>query len=112
MGFGKEIKRLREEANISVQKLAEKIGVDAERWRKWEAKDLTPRLEDTAAIEAFFGMDLNAITGLESIKKFLIVPRESKEPSNTDVNEPEAYYSPVNGLNVENITLRVLADLA
>jgi len=40
MGFGNNLKRLREEAGLSVQKIADKIGVDAGRWRKWEEKDL------------------------------------------------------------------------
>ena len=73
MAFGAEIKRLREDARISVQKIADKIGVDAGRWRKWEEKDLTPREEDVLKIESFFGMDIGKIIALKSIKKFLNV---------------------------------------
>ena len=39
MGFGIEIKRLREDGGFSAQKLADAIGIDAERLRKWEQKD-------------------------------------------------------------------------
>ena len=81
MAFGKDIKKLREEAPISVQKLADLIGVDADRWRKWEQKDLDPRLEDTQLIEAFFGMTLNQIRKLTSIKKFLKVPNKHPQPA-------------------------------
>lgn len=74
MSFGKEMKRLREEANMSVQKIADMIGVNADRWRKWEEKDLKPRMEDGIIIEAFFGMGIRDLTKLESIKEFLKVP--------------------------------------
>jgi len=79
MAFGSELKRLRENAKISVQKIADKIDVDADRWRKWEEKDLTPRIEDATKIENFFGMPLEDIMKLKSIKKFLIVPHENLE---------------------------------
>lgn len=84
MPFGAEIKRLREDAKISVDKLAAKIGVNAGRWRKWEEKDLNPRIEDCTKIEAYFKMDLEQIMKLPSIKKFLIVPHEKTEAQ--DVN--------------------------
>lgn len=84
MSFGSEIKRLRQDARISVQKIADLIGVDAERWRKWEDKNLTPRMEDTAIIENFFGMPLNKIGKLLSIKEFLNVPREVKQVPKKD----------------------------
>jgi len=74
VGFGGDIKKLREGAGISVQKLADKIGVNADRLRKWEEKDLTPRFDDAQTIEAFFGMDLAKISQLKSIKEFIIVP--------------------------------------
>ena len=84
MAFGAEIKRLREDARISVKKLADKIGVNADRWRKWEEKDLTPRIEDAEIIEGFFGMDLSKIVKLPSIKEFLIVPREKNQVPNIE----------------------------
>jgi hypothetical protein len=48
MAFGAEIKKLREDAGISVDKLTALIGVKAGRWRKWEEKDFDPRDEDRA----------------------------------------------------------------
>lgn len=73
MGFGKELKRLRESAKISVQKLADKIGVDADRMRKWEQLDYEPRHEDVVKIELFFGMPIASISRLHSIGDFLKV---------------------------------------
>jgi transcriptional regulator with XRE-family HTH domain len=73
MGFGKELKRLRESAKISVQKLADKIGVDADRMRKWEQLDYEPRHEDVVKIELFFGMPLASVSGLHSLGDFLKV---------------------------------------
>lgn len=86
MAFGKEIKRLREDVPISVEKITDKIGVDAERWRKWEQKDSTPRTEDVQKIESFFGLTLAQIMKLTSIKKFLNVPRGSKAVNENDLN--------------------------
>lgn len=80
MGFGKEIRRLRIEANkISVDKIAGKVGVDAGRWRKWEEKDLTPRQEDATKLEEFFEMSLDQLMQQKSIKKFLSVPNSGNE---------------------------------
>lgn len=84
MGFGKEIKRLREDAGISVAKLAKIIGVNQGRLSKWEEKDFTPRFDDATIIEAFFGMSIAEICQLKSIKKFLIVPRGT---SGTNAND-------------------------
>lgn len=77
MAFGADIKRLREESRISAQKLADLIGIDAERLRKWEQKDLSPRDQDTKKIEKFFGISLEEIGKLHSIKKFLKVPNDA-----------------------------------
>lgn len=65
MGFGIEIKRLREDAGYSAQKLADAIGIDAERLRKWEQKDFDPRDDDREKIETYFGTSLELIMKLE-----------------------------------------------
>lgn len=78
MAFGFEIKRLRSKSNISAQKLADLIGIDADRLRKWEEKDFDPRDEDTVKIEQFFGMSLRDIVNLESIKEFTKVPNQNQ----------------------------------
>lgn len=80
MGFGISIKKLREDAGISVEKLTGKIGVKATRWRKWEEKDLRPRDQDQQKIEAFFKLTLDEITALSSIRDFLNV-QKSEDPS-------------------------------
>lgn len=74
MGFGFTIKKLREDAGISVEKLTGLIGVKATRWRKWEEKDLNPRDDDQRRIEDFFKTDIEKVVTLKSIKEFLDVP--------------------------------------
>lgn len=74
MGVGKELKRLREEVPISAEKISTRIGVKADRWRKWEELDQKPRTEDTILIEKFFKMTIPELIKQKSIKKFLIVP--------------------------------------
>lgn len=103
MGFGKEIKRLREEAKISVQKLSDMIGLDnggADRWRLWERKDFSPKDEDTRLIEAFFKMSIKEIERLQSIKKFLNVPHGNQ------LGEPNIPY----GLSHTEKLIRVLEE--
>lgn len=103
MGFGKEIKRLREDAKISVQKLSDMIGLDsggADRWRLWERKDFSPKDEDTRLIEAFFKMSIKEIEKLQSIKKFLNVPRGNR------LEEPDMPY----GLSHTEKLIRVLEE--
>lgn len=90
MGIGKELKRLREEVPISVDKIAKQIGVKPERWRKWEELDQKPRTDDTLIIEKFFGKDLAEIIELKSIKQFINVPHGTNWNSgrNSDLNIP------------------------
>lgn len=84
MGFGKELKRLREDSGMSARQLAEKIGVDAERLRKWELKDLTPRYEDRSIIEAFFKMTLEEFEKLKKIPELPNVPKETHDQDFTE----------------------------
>ncbi|HTE31658.1 MAG TPA: helix-turn-helix transcriptional regulator [Chryseolinea sp.] len=81
MAFGLIIKKLRLDVPISVDKLAEKVGVNAGRWRKWEEKDLNPRHDDALKIEEFFHMDIQKVQELKSIKEFLKVPHETGSKS-------------------------------
>lgn len=97
MAFGMAIKKLREDARISVEKLAGRIGVSADRWRKWEEKDFDPRDEDQALIESFFGLSLKHIERLSSIKDFLKGPSQLPETSKAEV---------------EPTTMQILAALA
>lgn len=69
MSVGVELKRIRtENGNISVQKLATRIGVDPERWRKWETKNLNPREDDQTKIEQFFGVPMADLFKIHKIK--------------------------------------------
>lgn len=71
---------MREDVPISAQKLADLIGINANRLRKWEEKDMNPRTEDVNLIEEFFGLEMKKILELTSIKKFVKVPNTLSEP--------------------------------
>lgn len=66
MPAGKEIKRLREEKNVSAEKLAELIGVKPERLRKWESRDVDPRELDKIKVEQYFGVTLDELGNLSN----------------------------------------------
>ena len=73
MSFGKEIKRIRDASGVSASRLADLIGIPADRLRKWESKDFDPRLEDRQKIEHFFKMEMDNILELERIPKTLLL---------------------------------------
>jgi transcriptional regulator with XRE-family HTH domain len=65
MAAGKEIKRLR--GNISTQKIAGLIGIDVERLRKWEQRDVDPKdIKDIKQIEWYFGCKVEDLTKLDN----------------------------------------------
>lgn len=78
MAFGRHIRLLREKKNISAQKIADYLGVDASRLRKWEEKDLNPRDEDTKKIELAFGIPMASIMKLKELPEFQTVPIENE----------------------------------
>lgn len=72
MAAGKEIKRLR--GNVSAAKAANLIGVDPERLRKWEERNVDPKdVGDISAVEAYFGCTLKE---LEQLDNFQFSPKE------------------------------------
>ena len=70
---------MRDGINLSAQKLADLIGIDAERLRKWEQKDLNPRDEDVARIEQYFGLPLEEIMQLEHLRAASLAPRATTD---------------------------------
>jgi phage repressor protein C with HTH and peptisase S24 domain len=87
MGFGTEIKRLRNDAKVSANKLANLIGIDSERLRKWEQRDIEPKFEDRIKIEKFFGKTLELICKLDKIPSELLL-------ENTNIaQEPAVSYT-------------------
>jgi phage repressor protein C with HTH and peptisase S24 domain len=80
MGTGKEIRRLRLNSRLSAEKAAKLIGVDADRLRKWEAKDLEPRKDDADSIEKFFGVSIDKLPELKAFNFFQNVPNQANEP--------------------------------
>lgn len=75
MPAGEHLKRLREKANISVAKAADLVGVDADRWRKWEQRNADPKDSgDTNKILTFF--QISEIGDLCRLENFQFVPNK------------------------------------
>lgn len=102
MAAGAEIKRLR--GNISAQQAASLIGVDVERLRKWEQRDVDPKDSgDIQKVEAFFK---TSVSKLKTLETFQFFPRETK--TNEASKEPPDY----NERSLTNLTEsnKVLAE--
>lgn len=86
MAAGKEIKRLR--GNVSAAKAANLMGVDPERLRKWEERNVDPKdVGDINAVESFFGCTLK---DLETLDNFQFSPKEKvpvKAPQDEDLKK-------------------------
>lgn len=92
MAFGKEIKRLRNAVKVSAQTLADAIGIDAEKLRKWEQRDSDPSHEDRVLIEKFFRTNLDNLIKLDRLpdltppkKSYLERRREQKNGDKPDI---------------------------
>lgn len=67
MAAGKEIKRLR--GNMSAQEAATLIGVDVDRLRKWEQRDVDPKDSgDILRVENFFGLPISDLPKLDNFQ--------------------------------------------
>jgi transcriptional regulator with XRE-family HTH domain len=108
MAFGKEIKRLRSKAGWSAQKLADVLGVKAERLRKWEQFDSTPKENDKKIIEDKFGVPINSLHSLDVLPNF-------KDASKKMFETPNEYAllikDQVEMLAMQRVTLAVLAEV-
>lgn len=67
MGIGKEIKRIRENSHLTAEQLASGAGIDVGRLRKWEQKDMKPRLEDALKLEKYFGISLDKLNIIQKV---------------------------------------------
>ena len=73
MSFGKEIKRLRELAGITSEKMAEVLGINGvEKYRNWEKRDTNPKFPDLNNIEQIFEMSLEEIMNLQALPQNVI----------------------------------------
>lgn len=104
MPAGEEIKRLR--GRISAQEAATLIGVDVERLRKWESRNVDPKdSDDIRAIEGYFGVSLKELSKLEN---FQFIPKSkngSKREDFTDMpmNAIHALAESTNKLSDSNL---------
>lgn len=100
MGFGSELKQARLELGISAAKMAEVMGVDAERLRKWESRDAEPRdTGDRKSVAQFLEIDLDNFKGIDTatIRRKLKTGAPSKQGNGgSDILIPqrgERFYS-------------------
>lgn len=61
MAFSENLKQLRAKANLSQERLAEKLGVSRQAVTKWECGTGTPDLENVAAVAALFSVSIDEL---------------------------------------------------
>ena len=62
--FTEKLQKLRRDAGMSQEKLAEKIGVSRQTVAKWENGDSSPDLNDALAISQVFGVTLDELADM------------------------------------------------
>ena len=67
MEFGKQIKKLRQEAQLSQEELAERIYVSRQTISKWESNLSSPDIQSCKAMADVFGISLEEL--LDESKK-------------------------------------------
>jgi transcriptional regulator with XRE-family HTH domain len=98
MAFGSDIKRLRTSSGYTVRGLADAIGINADRLKQWEIKDLDPKIDDRQLIEIFFERKLLEIQALseipDNIKEKIVPLRDIPKQKNKKHNKGEAIQVP------------------
>lgn len=65
ISFGKRLKELREENNLTQKELAEKLGINAVTYLHYEKEQRQPSLELIADIPVFYGVSVDYLLGLK-----------------------------------------------
>jgi transcriptional regulator with XRE-family HTH domain len=65
ISFGKRLKELREENNLTQKELAEKLGINAVTYLHYEKEQRQPSLELIADISVFYGVSVDYLLGLK-----------------------------------------------
>ena len=65
ISFGKRLKELREENNLTQKELAEKLGINAVTYLHYEKEQRQPSLELIADISVFYGVSVDYLIGLK-----------------------------------------------
>jgi transcriptional regulator with XRE-family HTH domain len=107
MAFGKEIKRIKETHKYSAKKMADILGVDVERLRKWMQKDSDPRDGDVAKIEENTGFELSQFSEIERLP-VLGIPNSSSTFKRTS---KVAMENQIELLAISRTILSVLAEI-
>lgn len=65
ISFGKRLKELREENNLTQKEPAEKLGINAVTYLHYEKEQRQPSLELIADISVFYGVSVDYLLGLK-----------------------------------------------
>ena len=65
MEIGKQIYELRKNANLSQERLAEKVGVSRQTISKWELGETSPDIKQAQMLSRIFNVSLDKLTGNE-----------------------------------------------
>ena len=65
ISFGKRLKELREENNLTQKELAEKLGINAVTYLHYEKEQRQPSLELIADISVFYGVSVDYLLVLK-----------------------------------------------
>lgn len=65
ISFGKRLKELREENNLTQKELAEKLGINAVTYLHYEKEQRQPSLELIADISVFYGVSVDYLLRLK-----------------------------------------------
>ena len=65
ISFGKRLKELREENNLTQKELAKKLGINAVTYLHYEKEQRQPSLELIADISVFYGVSVDYLLGLK-----------------------------------------------
>lgn len=82
MAAGAELKRIRLANSKSANSFAKLLGVDVERYRKWEQKDANPREDDAEIVKCYF-----KIKTLEELAEIDELPKSSGKYDEPSIGE-------------------------
>jgi hypothetical protein len=88
MGLGSELKRLREEAGLKRPAFTEMLGISNSRYTKTEQTGYDPKM-DRERIEDFFGMSLEELVRLPSIREIIKRKKESMIAQSAQIAGPD-----------------------
>lgn len=104
--YGEHLKKLREERNMSQEKLAEELHVSRQAISKWENNKAMPDIENLKALGNLYGISMNELLEYTNI----VIENEVEDNKKTSRTE-EALINNNDFIGVLMITIAVVATL-